>query len=107
MVDTDQYLGVSIMPDDLIGQGDITKGYYSKTERISQIMRYLSDGKIRSTSEIAAALKMKPTTKFRAILLTLYRNGHLLAYQESRMYRWQSRKFYQIRLFDQLESEIG
>jgi len=87
------------MPDELIGEGDVTKGYYSKTERITQIMRYLSDGKIRSTSEIAAALKMKPTSKFRAILLALYRDGHLLAYQESRMYRWQKPKLEQLALF--------
>jgi len=87
------------MPDELIGQGDVTKGYYSKTERMTQVMRYLSDGKIRSTSEIATALKMKPTSKFRKMLLALYADKLILAYQESRMYRWQLPKLMQQEMF--------
>jgi hypothetical protein len=86
------------MPDELIGQGEITKGYYSKTERITQIMRYLSDGKIRSTSEIAKALKMQNSTKLRKLLLALWADKLLLAYTESRMYRWQYPTFHQLAL---------
>jgi len=87
------------MPDELIGQGDVTKGHYSKTERMTQIMRYLSDGKIRSTSEIARALKMTPTSNFRKILLAMYNDKLILAYQESGMYRWQIPKLIKKSMF--------
>jgi DNA-binding IclR family transcriptional regulator len=87
------------MPDDLIGEGDVVKGYYSKLERRTQILRYLSDGKIRSTSEIAKALKMQNSTNLRKMLLELWHEKHLLAYTESRMYRWQKPLLEQLELF--------
>lgn len=87
------------MPNELIGQGDVVKGHYSKTERMAQIMRYLSDGKIRSSSEIARALKMQNTSKFRKMLLELFEAKELLAYSESRMYRWQRPTEIQLILF--------
>jgi len=77
------------MPNELIGQGDVVSGHYSKTERMTQIMLFLKDGKIRSTSEIARALKMKPTSNFRKILLAMWRDELILSYQDSGMYRWQ------------------
>ena len=77
------------MPDELIGQGDVVKGYYSKTERMTQVMRFLNDGKIRSSSEIARALKMQNSTAFRKVLIAMWHDKLLLAYQESGMYRWQ------------------
>jgi hypothetical protein len=94
------------MPDELIGEGDVTKGYYSQEERRAQIMRYLSDGKIRSTSEIAKALKMKPTSKFRKMLLELFAQQRILAYSQGKMYRWQSPKLMQISMFPLEEQEF-
>lgn len=94
------------MPDELIGQGDITKGCYSKTERMTQIMRYLSDGKIRSTSEIARALKMCNSTPFRNMLKAMWRDKLLLAYEESRMYRWQMPKLIQLPFIDMVDEGI-
>lgn len=87
------------MPDELIGQGDVVKGHYSKTERMTQIMRYLKDGKIRSTSEIARALKMQPTSNLRLMLIAMYNDKLILAYQESGMYRWQLPQMIQVQMF--------
>ena len=87
------------MPDELIGQGDVVKGYYSKAERQAQILRFLSDGKIRSTSEIAKALRMRGSTNLRKMLLDLFKRNWLLAYQESGMYRWQLPRQEQMELF--------
>lgn len=87
------------MPNELIGQGEVVKGYYSKTERQAQILRFLSDGKIRSTSEIAKALKMRGSTNLRKMLLELWREKIILAYQESNMYRWQKPSLVQIEMF--------
>lgn len=87
------------MPDELIGQGDVVQGYYSKLERKTQVLRYLSDGKIRATSEIARALKMQNSTNFRKLLLELWHEKQILAYTESRMYRWQKPQLEQLPLF--------
>jgi len=93
------------MPEELIGQGDVAKGYYSKTERMTQIMRYLKDGKIRSTSEIARALKMKGSTNLRKMLCAMYNDKLLLAYKESGMYRWQVPKLIQTGMFPEESGE--
>lgn len=87
------------MPSELIGQGDVVKGYYSQSERREQIRRFLSDGKIRSTAEIAAALKMRNTTLLRQMLKQMYADKAVLAYVESRMYRWQIPKIIQLEMF--------
>lgn len=86
------------MPSELIGQGDVVKGHYTSNERREQIKRYLSDGKIRSTSEIAKALKMQNTTNLRKLLKDMYARFEILAYVESRMYRWQSPVLFQLTL---------
>jgi len=86
------------MPDELIGQGDVVKGYYSKAERKEQVRRFLSDGKIRATSEIAVALKMQNTSDLRKMLRQMYEDKELFAYVESRMYRWQKPRFMQLAL---------
>lgn len=88
------------MPEEMIGQGDVVRGYYSKNERKAQVLRFLSDGKIRSTSEIAKALKMRGSTNLRKMLCEMYNEKQLLAYVESRMYRWQSPKLVQLELPD-------
>lgn len=77
------------MPDELIGQEDVVKGYYSKLERQDQVLRFLKDEKIRSTSEVARALKMQNSTCLRKMLLELWQDKKVLAYKESGMYRWQ------------------
>lgn len=92
------------MPNELIGQGDVVKGHYSKTERMAQIMRYLSDGKIRSSSEIAKALKMQNTSKFRKMLIAMWNDKLILAYQESGMYRWQMPTQIQLAMFPEVEA---
>jgi len=95
------------MPDELIGQGDVVKGYYSKNERKAQVLRFLSDGKIRSTAEIAKALKMQGSTNFRKMLCEMYNDKLILAYVESRMYRWQYPNLRQSPLFsDDLYQEL-
>lgn len=91
------------MPVELIGQGDVVKGYYSKTERMTQIMRFLNDGKIRSTAEIARALKMQNSTNLRKMLVAMWNDKLLLAYKESNMYRWQKPSMLQIEMFPMSE----
>jgi len=93
------------VPNELIGQGDVVKGHYSKTERMTQIMRYLSDGKIRSSSEIANALKMRNSTKFRKMLIAMWQDKLILAYQESGMYRWQLPMPIQLAMFPETGGE--
>ena len=94
------------MANNTVGEWDIVKGHYSKEERRTQILRFLSDGKIRSTSEIAKALQMKGTTKFREMLMDLWREGHIMAYKEANMYRWQKPKLEQLALFSGGVGEI-
>ena len=93
------------MKDNTAGEGDIMKGYYSRRERREQVLSYLSDGKMRATSEIAKALKMRNTTKFRTMLIDLWLDGHILAYKESNMYRWQKPTLEQLVLFDQVDRQ--
>jgi len=88
------------MPDELIGQGDVVKGNYSKQERCAQILRFLNDGKIRSTSEVARALKMQNATAFRKLLLDMYARGEVRSYCDSVGYRWQSNPLIQLPMFD-------
>lgn len=87
------------MPDELIGQGDVVRGYYTRQERMVQIQRYLDDGKIRSTSEIARALKMRGSTNLRKMLLDLWETKTVLAYKDTAGYRWQIAKPVQLKLF--------
>lgn len=103
MVDTHRLLKGFIMPNELIGQGDVVKGYYSQAERMAQVLRFLSDGKIRSTSEIARALKMRPSSNFRKMLTRMWTRKLLLAYTESGMYRWQFPPLTQIEMFPENE----
>lgn len=84
------------MPEELIGQGDVQRGRYSEVERREQILRYLSDGKIRTTSEVARALKMQASTHLRRMLGELYAEKKLLAYSEIGMYRWQKPQLFQM-----------
>lgn len=87
------------MPDELIGQGDVVKGYYTRQERMVQIMRFLDDGKIRSTSEIARALKMRGSTNLRKMLLDLWATKSIFAYKDTAGYRWQMPKLMQKTMF--------
>lgn len=61
----------------------IEKSRFTRIERYEQIKRLLADGNIRTTSQIAKALRMSPSQHLRDILCELYRDGTILGYAES------------------------